>query len=83
MGSQVRVDFEEEPGTGSDRNYRDLGVLNLYNGQLQSSSAEVITIAGSASTSRVGAFYDWRLNENDVFRFVVRPCGNSSGCSYI
>ena len=80
VGSQVRVDFEEEPGTGSDRNYRDLGVLNLYNGQLQSSAAEVITIAGSASTSRVGAFYDWRSNENDVFRFVVRPYpGNSSG----
>jgi hypothetical protein len=80
VGSQVRVDFEEEPGTGSDRNYRDLGVLNLYNGQLQSSAAETITIAGSASTSRVGAFYDWRSNENDVFRFVVRPYpGNSSG----
>ena len=80
VGSQVRVDFEEEPGTGSDRNYRDLGLVNAQSGDLQSSSAEVITIAGSASTSRAGAFYDWRSNENDVFRFVVRPYpGNSSG----
>ena len=80
VGSQVRVDFEEEPGTGSDRNYRDLGKLNLYNGQLQSTSMVAIDIVGSASTSRVGAFYDWRSNENDVFRFVVRPYpGNSSG----
>ena len=80
VGSQVRVDFEEEPGTGSDRNYRDLGKLNLYNGQLQSTSASIIDIVGSASTQRVGAFYDWRSNENDVFRFVVRPYpGNSSG----
>ena len=80
VGSQVRVDFEEEPGTGSDRNYRDLGRLNLYNGQLQSTSATIIDIVGSASTQRVGAFYDWRSNENDVFRFVVRPYpGNSSG----
>ena len=80
VGSQVRVDFEEEPGTGSDRNYRDLGKLNLGNGQLQSTSASFIDIVGSASTQRVGAFYDWRSNENDVFRFVVRPYpGNSSG----
>ena len=80
VGSQVRVYFEEEPGTGSNRNYRDLGRFNQGNQQLQSTSTQTITIAGSASTSRVGAFYDWRLNENDVFRFVVRPYpGNSSG----
>jgi len=80
VGSQVRVYFEEEPGTGSDRNYRDLGRFNEGNQQLQGTSAQTITIAGSASTSRVGAFYDWRSNENDVFRFVVRPYpGSSSG----
>ena len=80
VGSQVRVDFEEEPGTGSDRNYRDLGRLNSSNGQLQSTSMVAIDVVGSASTSRVGAFYDWRSNENDVFRFVVRPYpGSSSG----
>lgn len=80
VGTELRIDFEEEPGTGSDINYRDLGLWNFGSNQLNSSSAEIITVVGSASTSRAGVFYDWRSNENDVFRFVVRPYpGNSSG----
>jgi hypothetical protein len=79
VGTQLRVDFEEEPGTGSNVNYRDLGLWNFGNDQLQSSSAKDVDTVGSATTFRSGAFYDWRSNENDVFRFVVRE--RSSGSS--
>ena len=77
-GTELRVWFEEEPGTGSNKNYRDFGRFNEGNQQLQSSNASNVDTVGSATTFRCGAFYDWRSNENDVFRIVVRDRSSSS-----
>lgn len=78
VGTELRVYFDEEPGTGSDKNYRDFGKFNEGNQQLQSANSQDVDTVGSATTFRCGAFYDWRASENDVFRLTVREKSSGS-----
>ena len=46
-----------------------------YNAQqnaFNSGNAEVITTTGAATTFGIGARYDFRENENDTFRIILR-----------
>ena len=79
-GTEFRVWFDEEPGTNTDYDNKDFGYYNEQQNTLSNGSAEVITIAGAATTFRVGAEYDFRENENDTFRIILRErTASSSG----
>ena len=79
-GTEFRVWFDEEPGTNTDYDNKDFGYYNEQQNRLSNGSAEVITIAGAATTFRVGAEYDFRENENDTFRIILRErTASSSG----
>ena len=71
-GTEFKIWFDEEPGTNSDRNSRDMGFYDEQDARLYTSSSHVITTVGSATTFRVGAEYDFRENENDTFRIILR-----------
>ena len=71
-GTEFRVWFDEEPGTNSDKNFRDFGYYNAQQNAFNSGNAEVITITGAATTFGIGARYDFRENENDTFRIILR-----------
>ena len=71
-GTEFRVWFDEEPGTNSDKNFRDFGYYNAQQNAFNSGNAEVITITGAATTFGIGARYDFRENENDTFRVILR-----------
>ena len=71
-GTEFRVWFDEEPGTNSDKNFRDFGYYNEQQNAFNSGNAEVITITGAATTFGIGARYDFRENENDTFRIILR-----------
>ena len=72
--TQLTVYFEEVPGTGSDRNYRDIGRFTTQ----PSSGAFNINTTGDSTTFNFMAEYDWRANENDQFRVIVREYGSGS-----
>ena len=79
-GTEFRVWFDEEPGTNSDKNYRDFGFYNEQQGRLDTGNVETIAIAGAATTFRIGADNDFRENENDTFRIILRErTASSSG----
>ena len=79
-GTEFRVWFDEEPGTNSYKNSRDFGFYNEQQGVLDTGNAETITIAGAATTFRIGAANDFRENENDTFRIILRErTASSSG----
>jgi len=79
-GAEFRVWFDEEPGTNSDKNYRDFGFYNEQQGRIDAGNVETITIAGAATTFRIGADNDFRENENDTFRIILRErTASSSG----
>lgn len=79
-GTEFRVWFDEEPGTNSDKNFRDFGYYNAQQNAFNSGNAEVITITGAATTFGIGARYDFRENENDTFRVILRErTASSSG----
>ena len=81
-GTEFRVWFDEEPGTNSDKNYRDFGYYNPQYNRFESGNAEVITITGAATTFGIGARYDFRENENDTFRIILRErTASSSGAA--
>ena len=81
-GTEFRVWFDEEPGTNSDKNYRDFGYYNEQQNAFNSGNAEVITITGAATTFGMGARYDFRENENDTFRVILRErTASSSGAA--
>ena len=81
-GTEFRVWFDEEPGTNSDKNYRDFGYYNAQQNAFNSGNAEVITITGAATTFGIGARYDFRENENDTFRIILRErTASSSGAA--
>ena len=71
-GTEFKIWFDEEPGTNSDRDSRDFGFYNEQDGRLYTSSSHVITIVGSATTFRIGAANDFREDENDTFRIILR-----------
>ena len=79
-GTEFRVWFDEEPGTNSDKDYRDFGFYNEQQDRLDTGNVETITIAGAATTFRIGAANDFRENENDTFRIILRErTASSSG----
>ena len=79
-GTEFRVWFDEEPETNSDKNSKDFGFYNEQQGVLDTGNAETITIAGAATTFRIGAANDFRENENDTFRIILRErTASSSG----
>ena len=79
-GTEFRVWFDEEPGTNSNKDYRDFGFYNEQQGVLDTGNAQTITIAGAATTFRIGADNDFRENENDTFRIILRErTASSSG----
>ena len=81
-GTEFRVWFDEEPGTNSDKNFRDFGYYNAQQNAFNSGNAEVITITGAATTFGIGARYDFRENENDTFRIILRErTASSSGAA--
>ena len=81
-GTEFRVWFDEEPGTNSDKNFRDFGYYNEQQNAFNSGNAEVITITGAATTFGIGARYDFRENENDTFRVILRErTASSSGAA--
>ena len=81
-GTEFRVWFDEEPGTNSDKNFRDFGYYNAQQNAFNSGNAEVITITGAATTFGIGARYDFRENENDTFRVILRErTASSSGAA--
>ena len=81
-GTEFRVWFDEEPGTNSDKNFRDFGYYNEQYNRFNSGNAEVITITGAATTFGIGARYDFRENENDTFRIILRErTASSSGAA--
>lgn len=71
-GTEFKIWFDEEPGTNSDKDSRDFGFYNEQDGRLYTSSSHVITIVGSATTFRIGAANDFREDENDTFRIILR-----------
>ena len=81
-GTEFRVWFDEEPGTNSDKNFRDFGYYNAQQNAFNSGNVEVITITGAATTFGIGARYDFRENENDTFRIILRErTASSSGAA--
>ena len=79
-GTEFRVWFDEEPGTNSYKNSRDFGYYIEQQGVLDTGNVETITIAGAATTFRIGAANDFRENENDTFRIILRErTASSSG----
>ena len=79
-GTEFRVWFDEEPGTNSNKDSRDFGFYNEQQGVLDTGNAQTITIAGAATTFRIGADNDFRENENDTFRIILRErTASSSG----
>ena len=79
-GTEFRVWFDEEPGTNSHKNSRDFGFYNEQQGVLDTGNAQTITIAGAATTFRIGAANDFLENENDTFRIILRErTASSSG----
>lgn len=81
-GTEFRVWFDEEPGTNSDKNFRDFGFYSEQQGVLDTGNAETITIAGAATTFRIGATNDFRKSENDTFRLILRErTASSSGAA--
>lgn len=71
-GTEFKIWFDEEPGTNSDRNSKDIGFYNEQDARLYTSKSHVITIVGSATTFRIGAANDFREDENDTFRIILR-----------
>ena len=81
-GTEFRVWFDEEPGTNSDKNFRDFGFYDEQQNVLDTGNAETITIAGAATTFRIGASNDFRKSENDTFRLILRErTASSSGAA--
>ena len=71
-GTEFKIWFDEEPGTNSDKDSRDFGFYNEQDDRLFTSNSHVITIVGSATTFRIGAANDFREDENDTFRIILR-----------